>query len=262
MMGYNTCLVSALAAHWVKCGCAVDKMDWIEGTFIGTGLARHLYFEGYKLIDTHIEFPFEQIANAYLKKINSKIGEYPPNYFNKNYQKIWDLGVFKCSIFNTDKNNQRWTIINDILGINQLSTAKIRGKICECAKNIVIKGPREALPSVPVEEVKDWRSADRNEIEGVRSVFNAIREYMERKQKDIPLSVAVFGPPGSGKSFVIREIAQALNIEKEAQLTFNLSQFESAQQLPSAFHRIRDLHLKGKTPLVFWDEFDTSCQTE
>jgi hypothetical protein len=30
--------------------------------------------------------------------------------------------------------------------------------------------------------------------------------------------------------------------------------------LAGAFHQIRDLHLKGKTPLVFCDEFDTPSE--
>jgi len=43
-------------------------------------------------------------------------------------------------------------------------------------------------------------------------------------------------------------------------MTFNLSQFESPEELAGAFHQIRDLQLQGKTPLVFWDEFDTPCE--
>ena len=263
MIGYNTCLVGALVATWVHGNCNIEKMDWKKGTRIGIGLARHLHLEGFKLEKSQIKFPFTQIKTAYDNRINFETNGDPPDY-NKddNQKKIWNLGVFECQARNNEMENQRWTIIKDsILGKNQLSLAEIREKISDDAKRIVIKGPGAALPNVPVEEVKGWRSADRNEIEGVRSVFNAIRDHLENNQKDTPLSVAVFGPPGSGKSFVIREIARALNIEEEAQLTFNLSQFESPQQLPFAFHRIRDLHLKGKTPLVFWDEFDTSCQS-
>ncbi len=41
-------------------------------------------------------------------------------------------------------------------------------------------------------------------------------------------------------------------------ITFNLSQFDSADDLISALHQVRDIGLSGKIPLVFWDEFDTS----
>ena len=41
-------------------------------------------------------------------------------------------------------------------------------------------------------------------------------------------------------------------------ITFNLSQFDSPDDLLSALHQVRDVGLSGKIPLVFWDEFDTS----
>ncbi len=88
---------------------------------------------------------------------------------------------------------------------------------------------------------------------------NAMREYQrgpETEQR--PLSIAVFGPPGAGKSFVVREIAESLGIEEKAQLTFNLSQYESPAELARAFQRVRDIRLNGDTPLVFWDEFDST----
>jgi len=90
-------------------------------------------------------------------------------------------------------------------------------------------------------------------------VKNAMQDYLRLKSPDTPLCVAVFGPPGAGKSFVVNEIAKGLGIDKSAQLTFNLSQFESPDELQSAFHQIRDLNLQGKMPLVFWDEFDNPC---
>jgi len=40
-------------------------------------------------------------------------------------------------------------------------------------------------------------------------------------------------------------------------LEFNLSQFKDADDLVGAFHQVRDHALAGKTPVVFWDEFDS-----
>jgi tRNA A37 threonylcarbamoyladenosine biosynthesis protein TsaE len=57
----------------------------------------------------------------------------------------------------------------------------------------------------------------------VRSVKNAMQEYLQLKRPETPLAVAVFGPPGAGKSFAIKEIAKHMGIDKDAQLTFNLS---------------------------------------
>ena len=73
----------------------------------------------------------------------------------------------------------------------------------ECARKIVTDGPQSALPDVPIEKVGAWQSADRREIEGVRSVGNAIQEYLQEKNPKTPLCLAVFGPPGAGKSFAL-----------------------------------------------------------
>ena len=40
-------------------------------------------------------------------------------------------------------------------------------------------------------------------------------------------------------------------------MDYNLSQFDDASELTGAFHSIRDTVLKGKLPIVFWDEFDS-----
>jgi hypothetical protein len=132
--------------------------------------------------------------------------------------------------------------------------------VFECARMIVEEAPEAALPDVPVEIVGNWRSADRREIEGVRSVYNAMVDYLTQQRPQTPLCVAVFGPPGAGKSFVAKEIARGLRIAEDAQLTYNLSQFTAPRELAQVFHQIRDWRLRGKMPLVFWDEFDTPCE--
>ncbi|MCR9096674.1 MAG: RyR domain-containing protein [bacterium] len=53
----------------------------------------------------------------------------------------------------------------------------------------------------------------------------------------------------------VAEFVQPGTIEP---VTFNLSQLDGPSDLLGAFHQVRDISLKGKLPLVFWDEFDTS----
>ena len=180
------------------------------------------------------------------------------------HDQINDLGKFISNndlLINKDVRDH-WTILEENLLLNKNyrdSWNDPQSAVIECARNIVVKGPLLSLPDVPVEIFGAWSSADRQEIEGVRSVNNAMKDYLELKHPEQPLSVAVFGPPGAGKSFVVKEIARGLGISEEAQLTFNLSQFESPEELLTAFNEIRDLNLKGIMPLVFWDEFDTPC---
>jgi hypothetical protein len=114
-----------------------------------------------------------------------------------------------------------------------------------------------AISQIPLERIGRWSSIDRVEIESIRSLRMIMQEYMSQSRPPRPLSLAVFGPPGAGKSFAVKEVAADLFGGQETSLEFNLSQFESPAELPAAFHRIRDVVLKGNRPLVFWDEFDT-----
>jgi len=90
---------------------------------------------------------------------------------------------------------------------------------------------------------------------------NLVAEYSVQKEVKRPLSIAVFGSPGSGKSFGVTEMAKSLLPGQIEPITFNLSQFDSDEELLFALQQVRDIGLGGKIPLVFWDEFDTSLGT-
>lgn len=253
MMGYNTCVVGSLAAAWAA---NPDAMNWKEATRDGIALARLLHLGGYDAEKGRLKFPSERLAHGYASRNagpDKRVGE---------REKVWDLDVFEDSSNLVKRSRGTWTILKQAVldGRNSNSRSELINRVCVCARNVVRQGPAAALKNVPIETIGAWKSADRHEIEGVRSVKNAMQEYLEKSKSETPLAVAVFGPPGSGKSFAIKQVARDLGIDKEAQLTFNLSQFESAEELSGAFHQIRDLHLKGKMPLVFWDEFDTPCE--
>jgi hypothetical protein len=131
-------------------------------------------------------------------------------------------------------------------------------EIEEIAKNIVCHGDG-ALKNIPIGKFGDLVVVGNKEIEDFRSIQTLIAEYCNRVQQNQPLSIAVFGPPGSGKSFGISQVARSLdNLLQIVERTFNLSQFTDPENLKGAFHQVRDISLSGKMPLVFWDEFDTS----
>jgi hypothetical protein len=53
--------------------------------------------------------------------------------------------------------------------------------------------------------------------------LNIIGKYVDDKSWETPLSLAVFGPPGTGKSFTVKAISKAAGLS--AALEYNLAQF-------------------------------------
>jgi len=96
-------------------------------------------------------------------------------------------------------------------------------------------------------------TAEESEMIAYRALARLMTDYVTGKS-DRPLSVGVFGRPGSGKSFGIEEIASGLGVDVH---TYNLSEIE-ADDLPGFFHELRDVTLRGRLPLCFLDEFDSN----
>jgi hypothetical protein len=100
-------------------------------------------------------------------------------------------------------------------------------------------------------------TAYHEEIDSFASIQQIIAKYLNDEGWTTPLSIAVFGWPGSGKSFTIWQIVATLRdrIAKRP-LEFNLAQFEGVKDLEIAFHKVQDEAVAGEVPLVFFDEFD------
>lgn len=141
-----------------------------------------------------------------------------------------------------------WYIIKDKNSIN----------LAEISFDIVKNGEKSALKYMPIAQFGNLKTVDRMEIEGYRSIKNLIAEYLASQNSTRPLSIAVFGTPGSGKSYGVTEIASSIAPNLIEKLDFNLSQFKDFSDLVVAFHKVRDLALDGKLPLVFFDEFDSA----
>jgi len=134
--------------------------------------------------------------------------------------------------------------------------------LVEVAATAALYGAGSLPHDIPVETVGDWSSVDRAEIESLRSVRNILDEYVQQGLHGDPVSgplpIAVFGPPGAGKTFAVRQMATVLLPGRITRLEYDLSQLQSDEELRAAFHEIRDVALAGRLALVFWDEFDTS----
>lgn len=148
-----------------------------------------------------------------------------------------------------------WTILSERHATS--AGPKLREELTELAKAIVVNGLEDSLKDVPVGKFQKLTTVDRQEIESFRAIGALIREYVGQERPERPLSIAVFGPPGSGKSFGIAQVAQSVTRIAVKKLTFNLSQLTRPDELFEALHQVRDEALAGSVPLVFWDEFDT-----
>ncbi len=145
-------------------------------------------------------------------------------------------------------------------GASILAQTYAEGALTAVAAATAVHGIASLPAGIPVETVGAWTSVDRIEIQSLRSVRNILEEYIQQRLHggpvDRPLPVAVFGPPGAGKTFAVRQLATVLLPGQLRTLEFNLSQMRSEADLGIAFHQVRDVALEGDLPLVFWDEFD------
>ena len=131
----------------------------------------------------------------------------------------------------------------------------------DVARQVVVSGPG-VLHGVPHGRFGNLLTVDRHEIESLRAIRGLMEQYCGLNHPGQPLSIAVFGPPGSGKSFGVAQLAASLLPGRIGKLEFNLSQLRSPDDLADALHQVRDTALAGKIPLVFWDEFDTPLDGE
>jgi hypothetical protein len=247
MIGYNSCLVSAVAREILLNN---EKPDIKRGIQTGIRAMRVLHVSGYGVynncLNNHetlqLAFPAEKIAAELTKD---------ENVVSTVELKPSSLAVRLQNSANPRQMNPFWTILED----------KYTGSLEQLAKNIVRQGSESALPEIPIGRFGDLTTVDRREIEALQSVSSLIREYLGRYQKT-PLSIAVFGPPGSGKSFSIKQVAKSVAPGEIESITFNLSQFGGIEGLYDALHQVRDKALTGKIPIVFWDEFDTTLDQQ
>jgi len=161
------------------------------------------------------------------------------------------LPVLKAGLPHAEIEKQRhWRILDQLREEPML----------KLAQDVLDQGLEKTFKTMPRGVFEKLSTLDRVEIESFRSVRNLMLEYAQMPKPERPLCLAVFGPPGAGKSYGVTEVAASVakavrevEIEK---IEFNLSQWDSPAQLVQAFHRVRDFAVRGKVPLVFFDEFD------
>jgi hypothetical protein len=242
MVGYTSCLAAALVRQLM---CSTSAPDIRRAVQRGLDAMRALHLEGYgtrgsAAHEARLAFPVALVA-AELAKEAAPFAEVvvqdpvrPLTQAASAPAKSAEGGV--------------WTILQDA-STNTLT---------DVAQRIVLEGAEVALKGVPLGQFGDLLTVDRREIESFRSIRTLVAEYCRKGRQKRPLSVAVFGSPGSGKSFGITEVTKSLLPNQIEIREFNLSQFSDPDALHDLLHQVRDIGLSGMLPLIFWDEFDTT----
>jgi len=230
MQGLTSAFVAALTARLAK-----DGLEAVgEGVREGIESSRRLFQRGFGKPPSEPDYPGQEIFEP-----------------STDEPLIADVLIPKTGAQGHGPQGL-WTILEDLT----------RARLEEVAYNTVVKGTDPVLRCVPVGCFGALKTVDRAEIESYQSIRNLMKEYQDTKEPKSPLSIAVFGPPGSGKSFGVTELAKSIAPVKVEKLEFNVAQFQSTADLASALHKVRDLVLLGKIPLVFFDEFDSHFESK
>jgi hypothetical protein len=229
MVGLNSAFVAAIVGEIVDGG--LDKVG--EGIRKGIVSSRRLLQKGFGSDSTKIDYPGQEIFLP----------------IQKDESQIMDILVPRQNALDSEE-IRFWTILEDLT----------RQRLEDVAYNTLTTGKDPALDKIPVGQFCKLKTLDRTEIESFRSIRNLMVEYLSKGFQNRPLSIAIFGPPGSGKSFGATEVAKSIGEESIKSLEFNISQWESPDDLINALHQVRDAVLMGSVPLVFFDEFDSNFQ--
>jgi hypothetical protein len=162
--------------------------------------------------------------------------------------------AFPHSILDDKELSQRPATKSDLLSDFTGSTLE---SAVSTGIDIIHRGVEVALKPVPKVTYGKYTTVDRGEIERINSIRNLIVSYRANPRDTRPLSFAVFGPPGSGKSFAVKQLMREIAGDAAMSLEFNLSQIKDLAELHQAFHSVRDASIQNQIPFVFWDEFDT-----
>lgn len=271
--GFMSAFTAALAARVALGGDPKQAPDIGDGIRSGLRAMRLLRLLGHGVVDQSVEpaFPMEALAQSVVRQETS---EDPNEAAIKLSELIWleQLDKYgKTEIPDPDQvaavatgskakilhDKKKWRILEHADSADGAATRPVDEPLYGAARRVALYGT-SALTAIPLAQFGKFLTVDRDEIEALRNISKLIRDYKDKgKAETKPLSLAVFGPPGAGKSFAIKQIAEGIFGTEVPILEFNLSQFDDMQDLIGAFHQVRDKALEGHIPVVFWDEFDS-----
>jgi len=175
--------------------------------------------------------------------------------WNLSEQKLDCYRFQRSQLLNPTRNIR--SIFNDAAGPRERLA-----DFAERAVDYVITG--KAPKQVPICSFGKIKTAEVEEIEHFRTIRQLVRAYLSNTAANRPLGIAVFGPPGAGKGFSVDNIMEMLpahlkNLVKEDRHKCNLTALSEPEDLVHYFQLARNSALRGKVPMLFFDEFDCTA---
>jgi hypothetical protein len=121
---------------------------------------------------------------------------------------------------------------------------------------------RQSFRKLPAVEFGELFAFTEREAEQLTALRDLIVRYVRHQSPARPLCLAVFGPPGSGKSFAvkqIRKVAEGKVTDPKLKLPMtlvNLTQVSESADLGRVIARVAGEQDEDTVPIVFFDEFD------
>ncbi len=272
-----------------------ETQGWIVGmsTLLGTFLTKRLAKSDRRSLDKKVAEAIEDFLRSaailfsvgYEKEANDSGNLYPPfvtkvllhgkRKLSKKSQK--DEEIYKIESVTLDwaevvEHEKQWRIAERSL-IQDLAREGNPAAIENIPPGEIFKRAGVGVLTerggwnIPEIQINDLRLVDRLEIEDYLAVRNVLLEYTAGNgEKQRPLSIAVFGPPGDGKSYgvkqVIADVAKGQGSFEKEPHEYNMSQFTNLSELWGALHKSRNTSLKQRIPIIFIDEFDATFEQQ
>lgn len=188
-----------------------------------------------------------------------------PNFINlPPYSKEFDasLELVASQAWNNDKKKALRSFFSSMAWSSsekrQLGYMDMIVSVLHYLKEEVNRGT--GFDNLPIFQIGHLRTTDPAEIDPVITLHNVMDSYVTKESVLRPLCIGVFGPPGAGKSFAVKQVATQISKKFTGNpfdfFEFNLTQFASPDEINSAIDPIRASVAQGKVPIAFWDEFD------
>ena len=146
------------------------------------------------------------------------------------------------------------TALPDHGSLLDLATHGSHDTLMAWAVHHVLTGENGVLGATPMVPFGGLLSADRQEIEQYRAIRDKMFHYVAHPG-DKPMSIGVFGPPGSGKTFGVEQIKDMLG-EAVTWISIDFGGFQKEEQILKEWQGIRNENIRLRIPFVLFDEFD------